>query len=578
MSEESAFLQAIRANIEDDLPRLVYADWLEERGYGARAEFIRVQCELARTPEWEPRYRALEDREHELLSAHERAFLGPNWPANHNWVAQPQEWFWRRGFVDELIIEHGQLIPANYLTQHPIQTITIVNYIRQPTDYLRFPDLQPVLSGLRCLHFDYCGPDFQSMVDFLNSDRLSNLEGLSFDGMSHHWDVCELLRRCPELCRRLRRLGTRSNTSERFRGTPCPEPPADPEQRRQLELAVINQLDAGLERIQQTHLDDRQSDLLSRWLLAGSPQRSVSLDWSVNLRVPGWKPDSSHLSFFGPPAQTWPKIRELSLNTHSDYRVPGRWDYAFLGHPMFERLESLAWCCPMIPEVLFNMFGSHGGWRSSVTRLSLTHVSNGVDSLLSSLQHSAVRELDLSGSRLGSDSLITLGRSRLANQLSTFRLYHVAFNPQDLVEALLANEWSCLRKLDLLDGVLSVDQLLHLVRQGHLPHLRQIRLSLERQDWAAFTELIERRAFTVLSLDILEQTDEFLVRLARMPQLQRINLLLLGPRNASDQALIELAESPYLSPICEVGIGGFLDYSARVREAFHDRLGRRVTE
>lgn len=50
MTDESAFLATIIANPDDDAPRLVYADWMEERGDEdgvARAEFIRVQCELA---------------------------------------------------------------------------------------------------------------------------------------------------------------------------------------------------------------------------------------------------------------------------------------------------------------------------------------------------------------------------------------------------------------------------------------------------------------------------------------------------------------------------------------------------
>jgi uncharacterized protein (TIGR02996 family) len=92
--EHATFLKAIIARPDLDLPRLVYADWLEgtagqkpcpacpELGYGnepewtteiplywcgqcdqatrsvpnghaERAEFIRVQCELAKTPRWE---------------------------------------------------------------------------------------------------------------------------------------------------------------------------------------------------------------------------------------------------------------------------------------------------------------------------------------------------------------------------------------------------------------------------------------------------------------------------------------------------------------------------------------------
>lgn len=48
MTTEQAFLASIAENVEDDAPRLIYADWLEERGQHERAEFIRVQCELAK--------------------------------------------------------------------------------------------------------------------------------------------------------------------------------------------------------------------------------------------------------------------------------------------------------------------------------------------------------------------------------------------------------------------------------------------------------------------------------------------------------------------------------------------------
>src|SRR5262245_37728201 len=48
MSDEAALLAAIRANPEEDTPRLVYADWLEEQGgesNTARAEYIRLSIE-----------------------------------------------------------------------------------------------------------------------------------------------------------------------------------------------------------------------------------------------------------------------------------------------------------------------------------------------------------------------------------------------------------------------------------------------------------------------------------------------------------------------------------------------------
>lgn len=46
MSDHASFLRAICAMPDDNAPRLIYADWLEEQGDVVQAEFIRVQCEL----------------------------------------------------------------------------------------------------------------------------------------------------------------------------------------------------------------------------------------------------------------------------------------------------------------------------------------------------------------------------------------------------------------------------------------------------------------------------------------------------------------------------------------------------
>ena len=54
MSDHDALLAAILASPDDDLPRLVFADWLEESGQpanAARAQFIRLQVEAAHHPD-----------------------------------------------------------------------------------------------------------------------------------------------------------------------------------------------------------------------------------------------------------------------------------------------------------------------------------------------------------------------------------------------------------------------------------------------------------------------------------------------------------------------------------------------
>jgi uncharacterized protein (TIGR02996 family) len=50
--EADAFLDAIFDHPDDDTPRLVYADWLEEHGRGNYAQFIRLQCAAAREKLW----------------------------------------------------------------------------------------------------------------------------------------------------------------------------------------------------------------------------------------------------------------------------------------------------------------------------------------------------------------------------------------------------------------------------------------------------------------------------------------------------------------------------------------------
>jgi uncharacterized protein (TIGR02996 family) len=90
MTDETALLFAVREDPEDDTPRLVLADWLEENGKHERAEFIRVQCQLARLPY--PAPSLLKVRERALIERHGFAWVGPL----HNRVA---DWGFSRGFT-----------------------------------------------------------------------------------------------------------------------------------------------------------------------------------------------------------------------------------------------------------------------------------------------------------------------------------------------------------------------------------------------------------------------------------------------------------------------------------------------
>jgi uncharacterized protein (TIGR02996 family) len=55
MGDERGFLEAIAAEPDDDGLRLIYADWLEERG-DPRGELVRVCQAMRAVPVWSDSY------------------------------------------------------------------------------------------------------------------------------------------------------------------------------------------------------------------------------------------------------------------------------------------------------------------------------------------------------------------------------------------------------------------------------------------------------------------------------------------------------------------------------------------
>ena len=111
--DQRALWHAIRTNPDDDTPRLVYADWLDEHNEPARAEFIRVQCEIERLrPDQRARRKVLPGLEHRawvLESAHRTRWLEPLFRAlvRQGSGAKLETWgaSFHRGFVCGLALE-----------------------------------------------------------------------------------------------------------------------------------------------------------------------------------------------------------------------------------------------------------------------------------------------------------------------------------------------------------------------------------------------------------------------------------------------------------------------------------------
>jgi uncharacterized protein (TIGR02996 family) len=123
MSTLDALRQAVLASPDDDLPRLVFADYLEETGDPDRAAFIRAQIELAKTPEYEPFAVLCKTRKREWLT-------GDRWAGDQfdpfirhsTYYPEPQ---FRRGFQWCVGLAYPQHIDTveHLLGEHPIESV-----------------------------------------------------------------------------------------------------------------------------------------------------------------------------------------------------------------------------------------------------------------------------------------------------------------------------------------------------------------------------------------------------------------------------------------------------------------------
>ncbi len=69
MDDRAALLAAVGDRPDDDTPRLVFADYLDDLGDHDYARFIRTQIDLSHVPEWDRRWLIAWHRDREAFSA-----------------------------------------------------------------------------------------------------------------------------------------------------------------------------------------------------------------------------------------------------------------------------------------------------------------------------------------------------------------------------------------------------------------------------------------------------------------------------------------------------------------------------
>lgn len=157
MTDHDALVRAVCDYPDDDTPRLVFADYLDEAGEADRAAFVRAQVEVARLPAWEPfaaecRHRKAGWAAGDPFRAALPAFP-PGWAVG--WHDRP----FRRGFGWAAVVGslHAWDEVAPWLFAHaPVGEL----HLRAPAtldDWRRFAAADRV-GRLRAVHFEAGSP------------------------------------------------------------------------------------------------------------------------------------------------------------------------------------------------------------------------------------------------------------------------------------------------------------------------------------------------------------------------------------------------------------------------------------
>jgi uncharacterized protein (TIGR02996 family) len=183
MNERELLLRAVCENPDEDAPRLVFADWLQENGEEEQAEFIRLQIEIAGLPDGKKKLKK-QEREKALLDAHGEEWAEPLRSLDLSLVAYQKPTprsrngiEFRRGFPYGLQIDEGKAQFADHAAKlfrcAPVQRISFYHQ----WGYTKLAAC-PELLRLRELSLDRSGYETPELVVFFGSKFLKNVTRL----------------------------------------------------------------------------------------------------------------------------------------------------------------------------------------------------------------------------------------------------------------------------------------------------------------------------------------------------------------------------------------------------------------
>jgi uncharacterized protein (TIGR02996 family) len=555
----AAFLSASQASPDEDTPRLVYADWLDEQGgetNAARAEFIRTQVQLAQLDGTDPRRPSLEDRENELLRTHESSWAG-------TLPEGVSRWNFRRGFLSEVWIDAKTLAKegTDLFARFPIASLHLQPARRNRRTSTRNLDTEPWLAQIR--HLDLTDTPTKTHADadrLLLSKHLTNLRSLEIASPREDANKIPVLTHA-DWFSSLEELTLKNWNQDPTRLNHV----LGLTSLRTLRLAGCRYTQEGLWALLSGTFAERKGVRID---LEGDPLFAIA---ESALRSTGVQPVVGGLDISDSRSQeplelnsllSAPGARNLDTLDLSENRFPGPAVAEVVTDPFWSQAKSLSLTRCSVPVATARTLAANPAPELRCLKLGETGLrTSGVRALCCAAWANGLTELDIMRNQLDDDALVAMAE---CGKFTNLRLLDLRVNSPDL-------EAGC--KHAITDVGVEA-----LADSPSLSRLRHINLYRSRITARGVEALLNGPHWRLESLDLggYDMGPGVAQVLAESPRLARFTRLGMSfTQWLGDDALMPVAESPYLSPLCYIDIR-YSSVSPRVRAAFQSRVGRRL--
>jgi uncharacterized protein (TIGR02996 family) len=180
---EQKLITAILDDLDNNEPRLAYADWLTDQG-SSRGEFIRIYIISGQMSKEDPRYQPMQDRFGQLVLQDAKKWFAPLFEmglsTDFAGIFDPSPWLVPKGLTEEMYIESPGILP-----EQATRLFAAAPFIHSLTFNCHGVDIPgiaalPQLAQVTSLAFAAIDLDCEAVGGLLSSPYLGRLRALDF--------------------------------------------------------------------------------------------------------------------------------------------------------------------------------------------------------------------------------------------------------------------------------------------------------------------------------------------------------------------------------------------------------------